>query len=148
MAQHQPPFVTWYYLRRSHVLCLLVWRGWNYNCLGLLLIALSHPLAAPRGSQDRDRCSGSEAWNAGLDYQCDSQEEGGGGRPTFWNDSGIKSLGRRPCVSTHLPKTDVKDKSESEEKEAPQCRNSTNSLQSALTGEQTAVHDNTHRWWK
>lgn len=33
----------------------LVWWSWNFNCLGLLLIAaLSHPLAAPRGRQDQE----------------------------------------------------------------------------------------------
>lgn len=66
------------------------------------------------------------------------------------NDSYITGSERGPCGSTHLPKTDVKNKSErsSQWRETPHCCNSTNSLHSTLTGEQTAAHDNTHQWWK
>lgn len=124
------------------------------------------PTHCPRGSQDQDHCSGSvcsHTWNKGLDYtglKYDSSQGGGGGRPSLLfcsnahthtrNDSYITGSERGPCGSTHLPKTDVKNKSErsSDWREAPHCRNSTNSLHSTLTGEQTAAHDNTHQWWK
>lgn len=120
------------------------------------------PTHCPRGSQDQDHCSGSvcsHTWNTGLDYtglKYDSSQEGGGGRPsllfctnvhtqthTASNNSYITGLERGPCGSPHLPKTDVKNKSEtsSDWREAPHSCNSTNSPYSTLTKEQTAAHD-------
>lgn len=129
------------------------------------------PTHCPRGSQDQDHCSGSvcsHTWNTGLDYtglKYDSCQGGGGGRPscvvlhkcagrhkdsTARNDSCITGSEWRPCGSTHLPKTDVTNKSEgsSQWRETPHSHNSTRSLHSTPTGEQTAAHDNTHQWWK
>lgn len=129
------------------------------------------PTHCPKGSQDQDHCSGSvcsHTWNMGLDYTGAQiwliPRRGGGGRPpllfctnvhtlkthTSRNDGYITDSQRGPCGSTHLPKTDVKNKSERspEWKEAPHRCNSTNSRHSALTGEQTAAHDNTHQRWK
>ncbi|MEQ2246700.1 hypothetical protein ILYODFUR_002014 [Ilyodon furcidens] len=64
-------------------------------------------------------------------------------KQTVDSDSYITGLERRPFGFTHLPKTDVKNKSErrSEWKETAHCRSSANSLHSKLTGEQTVAHD-------
>lgn len=133
------------------------------------------PTHCPRGSQDQDHCSGSvcsHTWNTSLDYTGLKYDSSQGERVeegplccfaqmhtrtqththtyTLPATIATSQAQRGPCGSTHLPKTDVKNKSErsSDWREAPHCRNSTNSLHSTLTGEQTAAHDNTHQWWK
>lgn len=148
----------------------LVWWGWNQSCMGLLLIAVSHPLTAPEGVRTKTTAQGlsvhtheTRAWitqgsnmthpKKGVEdgpLCCFAQMHAHTQTHIARNDSYITGSERGPCGSTHLPKTDVKNKSERslQWRETPHCCNSTNSLHSTLTGEQTAAHDNTHQWWK
>lgn len=125
-----------------------------------------YPTHCPRGSQDEDHCSGSVCSHTHMKHGLGLHRaqiwlipKKGGGRPsllfctnvhtqthTARNNSYITGLERGPCGSPHLPKTDVKNKSEtsSDWRKAPHCCNSTNSQHSTLTEEQTAAHDNTH----
>lgn len=148
----------------------LVWWGWNQSCPGLLLIAVSHPLNAPEGVRTKTTAQGlsvhtheTRAWitqgsnmthpKKGVEdgpLCCFAQMHAHTQTTIAHNDSYITGSERGPCGSTHLPKTDVKNKSERslQWRETPHCCNSTNSQHSTLTGEQTAAHDNTPQWWK
>lgn len=142
------PFVTWYYLKEEpglmfacgcvDSLCgeaetLTAWACcWSQHCL-------THSLP-PEGDRTKTTALG---LRLGLPPPIWlTVKKGGGGRPTLWNDSTITGSLRRPGVCTHLPKTDVKNKSERVRKKlcSAVCT-SANSLQSKLTGEQTAAHD-------
>lgn len=157
----------------AHVMTsrFLVWWDWNRSCLSLLLIAVSHPLTGPEGVRTETTAQGlsvhtheTRAWitqGSKMTHPKEWVEEGPARcfctnactytqRHAARNDSYITGSERGPSGSTHLPQTDVKNKSErsSHWKETAHCLNSTNSLPSKLTGEKTAAHDNTRRWWK
>lgn len=94
------------------------------------MIAVSHPLTAPEGVRTKTTAQGlsvhtheTQAWitqGSNMTHPKEGVEEG----PsllfctihTARNDSYITGSERRPCGSTHLPKTDVKNKSETVEK--------------------------------
>lgn len=135
--------------------------SWNQSCLALSQIAVSHPLTAPEGVRTKTTAQGlsvhtheTQAWitqGSNMTHPKKGVEEG----PlccfeqmytqthTARNNSYITGLERGPCGSPHLPKTDVKNKSETSSnwREAPHC--CTNSPYSTRTKEQTAAHENT-----
>lgn len=118
----------------AHVMTsrFLVWWGWNRSCLGLLLIAVSHPLTGPEGVRTETTAQGlsvhtheTQAWitqGSKMTHPKEWVEEGLAccvaqmsvhtQKHTACNDSYIIGSERRPCGSTHLPKIDVKNKSE------------------------------------
>lgn len=132
------------------------------------------PTHCPKGSQDQDHCSGSvcsHTWNTGLDYtglKYDSSQGGGGGRPfrLFCTNADTHTHIKRHTLPVIIatsqaqredlvvPHTCQRQMLRINQKEAPSeeklhtAVDSTNSLHSTLTGEQTAAHDNTHQWWK